>query len=89
MKKTALTLALVAGVFSVQTSMAQQAPRYPALPSETPEDFKAPVDSFDYIRRTVMIPMRDGVKLNTILLIPRKARHAPMLLTEAQRSRGN
>jgi putative CocE/NonD family hydrolase len=81
MKKTALTLALVAGVFSIQTSMAQQAPLYPALPSETPEEFKAPVDSFDYVRRTVMIPMRDGVKLNTVLLIPRKARHAPMLLT--------
>jgi putative CocE/NonD family hydrolase len=81
MKKSALTLALVAGVFSIQTSMAQQAPLYPALPSETPDEFKAPVDSFDYVRRTVQIPMRDGVKLNTVLLIPRKAHHAPMLLT--------
>ena len=81
MKKTALTLALVAGVFSIQTSMAQQAPLYPALPSETPDEFKAPADSFDYVRRTVMIPMRDGVKLNTVLLIPRKAQHAGMLLT--------
>ncbi len=81
MKKSALTLALVAGVFSIHASMAQQAPLYPALPSETPDEFKAPVDSFDYVRRTVMIPMRDGVKLNTVLLIPRKAHHAPMLLT--------
>jgi putative CocE/NonD family hydrolase len=93
MKKTALTLALVAGVFSIQASLAQQAalpastpgvaakPLYPALPSETPDEFTAPVDSFDYVRRTVMIPMRDGVKLNTVILIPRKARHAPMLLT--------
>jgi putative CocE/NonD family hydrolase len=81
MKKSALTLALVAGVFSIHASMAQQAPLYPALPSETPEEFKAPVDSFDFVRRTVMIPMRDGVKLNTVLLIPRKAHHAPMLLT--------
>jgi putative CocE/NonD family hydrolase len=81
MKKSALTLALVAGVFSIHASMAQQAPLYPALPSETPEEFKAPVDSFDFVRRTVMIPMRDGVKLNTVLLIPRKANHAPMLLT--------
>jgi predicted acyl esterase len=51
------------------------------LPSETPDEFKAPVDSFDYIKRTVMIPMRDGVKLNTVIVIPRKARNAPMLLT--------
>ncbi|TFW18205.1 CocE/NonD family hydrolase [Duganella callida] len=77
MKKTALTLALVAGVFSFQAT-AQQ---YPALPSETPEEFKAPVDGFDYIKRTVMIPMRDGVKLNTVIVLPRKAQHAPMLLT--------
>ncbi|MRW88240.1 CocE/NonD family hydrolase [Pseudoduganella sp. FT26W] len=93
MKKTALTLALVAGVFTIQASLAQQAalpastpgvaakPQYPALPSETPDEFTAPVDSFDYVRRTVMIPMRDGVKLNTVILIPRKAQHAPMLLT--------
>jgi putative CocE/NonD family hydrolase len=93
MKKTALTLALVAGVFTIQASLAQQAalpastpgvaakPLYPALPSETPDEFTAPVDSFDYVRRTVMIPMRDGVKLNTVILIPRKAHHAPMLLT--------
>ncbi len=81
MTKSVLTLALVAGVFSIHTSMAQQAPLYPALPSETPDEFKAPVDSFDYVRRTVQIPMRDGVKLNTVLLIPRKAHHAPMLLT--------
>jgi putative CocE/NonD family hydrolase len=94
MKKTALTtLALVAGVFIFQAGFAQEValpastpgvaarPQYPALPSETPDEFTAPVDSFDFVRRTVMIPMRDGVKLNTVLLIPRKARHAPMLLT--------
>jgi predicted acyl esterase len=61
----------------------QRIPPHPhkLLPSETPDEFKAPVDSFDYIKRTVMIPMRDGVKLNTVIVIPRKARNAPMLLT--------
>ena len=66
MKKSALTLALVAGVFSIHASMAQQAPLYPALPSETPDEFKAPVDSFDYVRRTVMIPrMTAAIPLTT------------------------
>jgi putative CocE/NonD family hydrolase len=29
----------------------------------------------------VMIPMRDGVKLSTVILIPKGAKHAPILLT--------
>jgi len=37
--------------------------------------------NFDYERRDVMIPMRDGVKLHTVVLIPRGAGHAPILLT--------
>jgi len=52
-----------------------------ALPSETPAAFLARGDSFDYLRREVMIPMRDGVKLQTLILIPRGAQRAPILLT--------
>src|ERR1700693_4099947 len=51
------------------------------LPSETPAAFAARVDSFDYVKREVMIPMRDGVKLQTVILIPRGAQRAPILLT--------
>jgi hypothetical protein len=31
--------------------------------------------------RNVEIPMRDGVKLHTVILVPRGAKRAPMLLT--------
>ena len=58
--------------------MAAQAP---ALPSETPATFKPVTDSFDHILRDVMIPMRDGVKLHTVILVPRGAKNAPILLT--------
>jgi putative CocE/NonD family hydrolase len=51
------------------------------LPSETPAAFAARVDSFDYVKREVMIPMRDGVKLQTVILVPRGAHRAPILLT--------
>src|SRR5947209_7259180 len=51
------------------------------LPSETPEKFTPVTDSFDYVRRDVMIPMRDGVKLHTVILVPKGAAHAPILLT--------
>ena len=51
------------------------------LPSEIPLKFEPTNDGFDYTRRTVMIPMRDGVKLNTVILIPKGAKIAPLLLT--------
>src|ERR1700761_9415938 len=35
----------------------------------------------DYVRRTVMIPMRDGVKLNTIIVMKKGTAHAPILLS--------
>ena len=54
---------------------------YKELPSEIPAKFKPVTDSFDYTRRKVMIPMRDGVKLHTVILIPRGAKKAPILLT--------
>jgi uncharacterized protein len=51
------------------------------LKSEIPPAFTPKTESFDYVRRTAMIPMRDGVKLYTVILIPRGARRAPILLT--------
>lgn len=40
-----------------------------------------PTDGQDYIRREIMIPMRDGVKLHTVIVIPKGAKNAPILLT--------
>jgi putative CocE/NonD family hydrolase len=51
------------------------------LPNETPEKFEPTYHGFDYTRREVMIPMRDGVKLYTVVLIPKGAQRAPILLT--------
>ncbi len=51
------------------------------LPSETPAAFVPRVDTFDYVKRQVMIPMRDGVRLQTLILVPRGAHRAPILLT--------
>jgi hypothetical protein len=61
--------------------MQQQSVQYPRLPSETPQKFEAVTGSFDYIKRDVMIPMRDGVRLHTVILVQKGARGAPMLLT--------
>jgi len=56
-------------------------PQYPDLLSETPEKAEPGTEGFDHVRRDVMIPMRDGVKLHTVILVPKGAKDAPMLLT--------
>ena len=53
----------------------------PTLPSETPDKIQPTNYGFDYVRREVMIPMRDGVKLHTVILVPKGAKAAPILLT--------
>jgi uncharacterized protein len=53
----------------------------PGLPSETPAKFEPVTDAFDHVRREAMIPMRDGVKLHTVILVPKGATGAPILLT--------
>jgi putative CocE/NonD family hydrolase len=51
------------------------------LPSESPVAFVPTNSGFDYDRREVMVPMRDGVKLHTVVLVPKGAKDAPILLT--------
>src|SRR5947207_12884025 len=51
------------------------------LPNETPTQINPVTDSFNYARRDVMIPMRVGVKLHTVILVPKGAKNAPILLT--------
>src|SRR5229473_1786260 len=75
------TLSLLApnlGMLLLVDPAAAQAP--PSLPSETPAQFTPVTDSFDYTRRDVMIPMRDDVKLHTVILVPKGAKNAPILL---------
>jgi putative CocE/NonD family hydrolase len=52
-----------------------------SLPSETPATLQTPDASWNYQRRVVMIPMRDGVKLHTVILVPKGAKNAGILLT--------
>ncbi|HVH60465.1 MAG TPA: CocE/NonD family hydrolase, partial [Candidatus Sulfotelmatobacter sp.] len=70
---------LLAASAAAQTASQQSAPA--TLPSETPEHFKVATGTWDYERRDLMIPMRDGVKLHTVILVPKGAKNAPILLT--------
>jgi len=72
----------IAGPSAAQTP--PKPPAYPGLPSETPATLTPSTDGFDYVRKDVMIPMRDGVKLHAVILVPKSAvgnTSAPILLT--------
>src|SRR5688500_4405753 len=60
--------------------LSAQSQKPEALPSEIPATFKPVTDTFNYVRRTAMVPMRDGVKLHTVIVLPRGAKDAPILL---------
>src|ERR1051326_6776709 len=55
----------------------QTAPLTPDIPAQ----FVAPQTGYDYVKREVMIPMRDGVKLHTVIVVPKGTQRAPILLT--------
>jgi len=75
--RAAFATALAVSLVPMERPFAQT----PALPSETPAKFAPATSTFDYERRDVMIPMRDGVKLHTVILVPKGAHRAPILLT--------
>jgi putative CocE/NonD family hydrolase len=81
MSKANLTilLAMVCAFACGQAARAQNLKT--SLPSDTPENFNVNTNAFDFFKREEMIPMRDGVRLKTLILVPRGATNAPMLLT--------
>jgi len=50
------------------------------LGSDIPVKWQEPEGGHDYVEREEMIPMRDGVKLHTVILLPKGAHGLPMLV---------
>jgi putative CocE/NonD family hydrolase len=76
---TVISVLMLVVALSVTSDRAKA--QTPTLPNETPQKIQPTNYGFDYLRREVMIPMRDGVKLHTVVLIPNGAKNAPILLT--------
>jgi putative CocE/NonD family hydrolase len=64
---------------------ALHAPSFAQTPAMAPDipaaRFNPIIPGADYIKQVVMIPMRDGVKLHTVIVIPKGAANAPIMLT--------
>ncbi|MCD2324127.1 CocE/NonD family hydrolase [Sphingomonas sp. IC-56] len=74
-----MKLALLASLaLAVSPGVAQQAPQ-PG--GDIPANFTPPIDARDYVKREVMIPMRDGKRLYTVIVYPKGIQNAPIVLT--------
>jgi putative CocE/NonD family hydrolase len=62
-------------------AVAEPPPPTAPMTPDIPEKFDFATESYDYVKRTEMIPMRDGVKLYTVVIVPKGAKDAPILLT--------
>ena len=78
-KRAALLDQTMATALALAASGAAPVPSAPISPMQPdiPAGFVVPSGDWDYTRREVMIPMRDGVKLYTVILVPRGAKPTP------------
>ena len=72
---------LMLGLSLASPSRSVVAQPTPPLASDIPAKFTPPAQAADYERRDVMIAMRDGVALHTVIMVPRGAKRAPIILT--------
>jgi putative CocE/NonD family hydrolase len=78
--RLAVTVAALLAAALVGSAPAQPTGQ-PGLPGEIPATFQPVTDRWDHVRRVEEIPMRDGVRLHTVILVPKGAQGAPILLT--------
>jgi uncharacterized protein len=72
-------LAVIFLLLAVRPSLGQNSDMV-QTDSDIPAHWQKPETDYDYFKREEMIPMRDGVKLRTVLVIPKGAHDLPMLL---------
>jgi len=74
---------LLAGALAAMAAAVAVAAAAPSteLPGEMPAAFTVNQQSFDYERRIAEVPMRDGVHLHTVILVPKGAHSRAILLT--------
>ena len=89
MKHKILVAAGLAAAFGVSAiALAQQPPAVTPMTPEMNPSYSFARPEADYVRREVMIPMRDGAKLFTVIAMYKGARNAPILLSRTPYNAG-
>jgi putative CocE/NonD family hydrolase len=81
MRSTHLTTVVVTTVCAVAVAVAQQPPNVTPMTPEMNPTYSYTRPDADYMRRTAMIPMRDGKRLFTVIVMRKGVRNAPILFT--------
>ena len=76
------------GASQTGAAMAREAPDPPpastsntvAAGGDIPAHFKPMLSAYDYDKRDVMIPMRDGKRLHAVIIVPHSVKHGPIML---------
>lgn len=76
---SAATLLLATALLSAPAHAADPAPVTPMTP-DVVDKYDPVLPQADYVRRDVMVPMRDGTKLYTVIVMKKGVTHAPIVL---------
>lgn len=82
-------LAVSAPAQQTPTKSADAAAPIAPVGGDIPAKFMPPTAADDYTRREVMIPMRDGTKLFTVIVVAKNAKDAPIVLTRTPYDAGS
>ncbi len=72
-------LILLAATALIATPIAAQ--QMAPAGGDVPANYSVPKMNYDYDKRVVMVPMRDGTKQYTVIVVPKGATNAPIVLT--------
>jgi uncharacterized protein len=72
---------LAAGFSLIVAASAQTPPRVTPMTPDVVDKYEQTLPSADFIRREAMVPMRDGVKLYTVIVFKKGTSKAPILLS--------
>ena len=61
--------------------MAEESPRVTPMTPDVVDKYEQTLPSADFIRREVMVPMRDGTKLYTVVVMKKGTANGPILLS--------
>ena len=78
--RSALVLTLLCSAAVARAQTTQSAPMKIG-DDQMGHEFRPPAVEYNYDRRVVMVPMRDGIKLFTVIFVPKGAHDAPIMLT--------
>jgi putative CocE/NonD family hydrolase len=83
MKNIASSISFISAVLIFTTASAQTTPRVTPMTPDVIDKYEQTLSSADFIRRESMVPMRDGVKLYTVVVMKKGTANAPILLSRS------